>query len=88
MSIYSAIYLAFHIITLSKHALFEPLLHNARTKIDSRNLNFRNVLHPQLEETIAPVSEEDFEKFLGEQNKSLKKQIQEHRDIFLRLKDK
>lgn len=76
------------IITLSKHALFEPLLHDARTKMASRDLNYRDALHTQLEEYIAPVSEEDFEKFLGEQSKSLEKQIQEHRDIFLRLKDK
>lgn len=68
--------------------MFEPLLHDARTKMASRDLNFRDALHTQLEEYIAPVSEEDFEKFLGEQSKSLEKQIQEHRDIFLRLKDK
>lgn len=76
------------IITLSNHALFEPLLHDARTKMASRDLSFRDALHTQLEEYIAPVSEEDFEKFLGEQSKSLEKQIEEHRDIFLRLKDK
>lgn len=76
------------IITLSNHALFEPLLHDARTKMASRDLNFRDALHTQLEEYIAPVSEEDFERFLGEQSKSLEKQIEEHRDIFLRLKDK
>ncbi|MBJ6746430.1 DNA-binding protein [Streptococcus sp. 121] len=73
---------------LASHALFEPLLHDARTKMASRDLSFRDALHTQLAEYITPVTEEDFEKFLGEQSRSLEDQIEEHREIFQRLKDK
>ena len=73
---------------LATHPMQEPHLIHAREKMASRDLSFRNAKHEKLAEYIRPISEEDFERFIGEQSKSLEKQIQEHRDIFLRLKDK
>ncbi|MEX6293023.1 hypothetical protein AB6F27_13100 [Staphylococcus saprophyticus] len=65
-----------------------PLLNDVRIKMASRDLGFRDALHIELDEYINPVTQEEFEKFLGEQSKSLKQQIEEHKDVFLRLKDK
>lgn len=70
------------------HPLHEPHLNDVRTKMASRDLGFRDVIHLNLEEYISPITEDDFEKFLGDQSKSLEKQIQEHKEVFLRLKDK
>lgn len=65
-----------------------PLLNDARIKMASRDLGLRDALHIELDEYINPVTHDEFEKFLGEQSKSLEKQIQEHKDVFIRLKDK
>ncbi|MGX0674301.1 hypothetical protein [Staphylococcus hominis] len=72
----------------SEHPGNQPLLIDARTKMSSRDLGFRDALHYELEEYITPINKDDFEKFLGAQSKSLEQQIQEHKDVFLRLKDK
>lgn len=72
----------------SEHPLHQPYLQDARTKMASRDLGFRDALHYKLKEYIEPVSSEDFEKFLGEQSKSLEEQIDNHKDLFKRLKDK
>ena len=72
----------------SNHPLHTPHLNDARTKMASRDLGFRDALHYGLQEYITPVSEDDFESFLGEQSKALEQQIKEHKDVFLRLKDK
>lgn len=76
------------ISSFSSHPLQQPLLHNARTKMASRDLGFRDSLHISLQDYLEPVSKEDFEKFLGEQSKSLEEQISAHKDVFNRLRDK
>lgn len=63
-------------------------IEDARKKMSSRDLCFRDAYHEKLEDYITSVDPEDFEKFLGEKSKSLEKQIEEHREVFLRLKDK
>lgn len=72
----------------STHPVFEPYIIDSRTKMASRDLGFRNAYHHPLKEYINPVDKNDFEKFLGEQSKDLERQINEHKDVFLRLKDK
>lgn len=76
------------ILYFSEQALFKPLLDNARTLMASRDNSLRDIQHPNLSEYITAMSEEDYEKFLGEQSKSLEQQIKENRDVFERLKDK
>ena len=49
---------------------------------------FRDALHEQLQEYISVVSQQDFEKFLGEKSKSLEERLTENMDVFIRLKDK
>lgn len=80
---------ASHIIdNLASHPALSPFIENARNKMASRDLSFRDAEHEKLESYITSVDPEDFERFLGEKSKSLEQQIKEHRDIFLRLKDK
>jgi predicted transcriptional regulator len=74
--------------TFESHPLFKPLINDARAKMASRDLHFRDALHEKLEEYIKSVPQGDFEKFLGEKSKSLAKQIEETREVFKRLKNK
>ncbi len=76
------------IIDFSNHPSQKPLIDDARLKMASRDHCFRNAYHEKLEEYIRPISETDYEKFLGDKSKSLEKQIEEHRDVFERLRDK
>jgi len=67
---------------------WKPLLEDARVKMASRDLCFRDALHLQLEEYLAPLPKEDFEKFLGSSSVDVEKQLEEFHEIFKRLKDR
>lgn len=68
--------------------LWVPQLQDARTKMASRDLGFRESLHIRLREYIGAVPPEDFERFLGEKSKDLYTRLQEMEDVFKRLKDR
>ncbi|MGI2171567.1 DNA-binding protein [Shewanella sp. MF05960] len=72
------------------HPLFRPLITDARTKMASRDLCFRDALHEKLEAYIKSVPEADFERFLGEKSKSLEEQLSDPETlaVFKRLKDR
>ena len=73
-----------------KHPLFKPLILDARTKIASRDLCFRDALHEKLEAYIQSVPEADFERFLGEKSRSLEEQLSDPETLAVlkRLKDR
>ncbi|WP_055077391.1 hypothetical protein [Pseudanabaena sp. 'Roaring Creek'] len=73
----------------SNHYL-KPIIEDARTKMASRDLSFRDALHQKLEAYIQTVPETDFEKFLGEASRSLEEQLAhpEILAVFKRLKDR
>jgi hypothetical protein len=68
----------------------KPIIEDARTKMVSRDLGFRDALHQKLEAYIQSVPEGDFEKFLGEASRSLEEQLSDPTllDVFKRLKDR
>lgn len=74
--------------SLSEHPSTKTFIEQARTKMASRDLSFRDAEHKKLQNYITSVDPDDFERFLGNKSKSLEQQIREHRAIFLRLKDK
>ena len=78
------------IASFEKHPLFKPLILDARTKMASRDLCFRDALHEKLEAYIQSVPEADFERFLGEKSKSLEEQLSDPDTlaVFKRLKDR
>ncbi|MGP4933046.1 DNA-binding protein [Pseudoalteromonas nigrifaciens] len=78
------------IANFEKHPLFKPLILDARTKMASRDLCFRDALHEKLEAYIQSVPEADFERFLGEKSKSLEEQLSDPDTlaVFKRLKDR
>ncbi|AGW13149.1 hypothetical protein [Megalodesulfovibrio gigas] len=74
--------------TYTEHPQYAPLINQARTKMASRDLCFRDALHHKLEAYIQSVPEADFERFLGEKSKDLQERIAENLDVFKRLKDR
>ncbi|MFZ6771679.1 DNA-binding protein [Undibacterium sp. SXout7W] len=72
------------------HPLFIPLILDARTKMASRDLCFRDALHEKLSAYVKSVPEADFERFLGETSKSLEEQLNDPETlaVFKRLKDR
>lgn len=64
-----------------------PLLHDARTKMASRDLAFRDALHLKLEDYVQPITSDEYEKFIGEKSVSIEEQLEAAKDIFKRLKD-
>lgn len=78
-----------HLIHLfTSQRFWIPQLEDARTKMASRDYGFRDIIHTRLEKYIQSISPSDYQKFLGEQSKSLQERIDENIEIFKRLKDR
>ncbi len=77
-------------IQFESHPLFKPLILEARTKMASRDLGFRDALHKKLETYIQSVPEADFDSFLGETSRSLEERLSDPATlaVFKRLKDR
>ena len=71
-----------------RQAHWKPLIEKARMKMASRDLAFRDALHLQLKEYVAPVQREDYERFLGEKSMELTKRLEEAKDVMKRLKER
>ena len=63
-----------------------PYLEDARTKMASRDLCFREAHHDNIAEYISAVQPSDYEKFIGEHSDSFLQDLFEHRDVMKRLK--
>jgi hypothetical protein len=70
----------------TNHPQQHPYIEDARIKMASRDLHFRDALHQKLEEYIQSVSPADFERFLGEQSVEFDKQLEEAKEVMQRLK--
>lgn len=68
----------------------KPSIEDARVRMASRDLGFRDALHKKLEHYIQTVPESDFERFLGEKSKSLEERLSDERtlEVLKRLKDR
>jgi len=71
----------------SEHPLQRPHIEDARIKMASRDLHFRDAFHKKLESYINSISPADFERFIGEQSVNFDKQLGEAKDVYKRLKD-
>jgi hypothetical protein len=70
----------------AQHPQQRPYLEDARIKMASRDLHFRDAMHIKLEEYIQSVSPADFDKFLGEQSVNFEKQLEDAKEVLKRLK--
>lgn len=67
---------------------WEPLINSGRSKMASRDLALREAFHRQLEHYIKPLSNEEYDKFLGDKGDEIEKLMKENVDILKRLKDR
>ena len=72
------------------HPLFKPLMTDARAKMASRDLGFRDALHHKLDAYIQSIPEADFDRFLGDTSQSLEDRLSDPATlaVFKRLKDR
>ncbi len=75
-------------VEFENQKLWEPMREKARCKMASRDMEFRDALHENLKEYIGSVSQDDFERFLGEKSMELDKRLEEYRDALKRLKER
>lgn len=66
------------------------IIDDARTKMASRDMSFRDALHENLKSYLQTVPEGDVDTFLGDASRSLKEQLSdpETLEVFKRLKDR
>lgn len=70
------------------NSIYEPLREKVRGLMASRDMAFRDALHEKLKNHITPLSEEEFDKFLGERSMDLEERILNNIDVFKRLKER
>ncbi len=64
----------------------QPYLHDARTKMASRDFGFRNAYHGNIAEYLKAVSPEEFEKFIGSESIDFNQILEDNKDVLKRLK--
>lgn len=72
----------------AKSPVMTPFLYDARQKMASRDLGFRDVLHENIAEYLKALSPEEFERFIGSESLDLEKLLDndENRAVLNRLK--
>ncbi len=71
---------------LAQHPLQAPYLYDARTKMASRDLGFRDAYHGNIAEYLKAVTPDEFERFIGSQSVDFDKILEENADTLRRLK--
>lgn len=71
---------------LSESPMQTPYLNDARTKMASRDLGFRDAYHGNIAEYLRAVTPEEYERFIGSQSVDFDKILEENQDVLRRLK--
>lgn len=71
---------------LANHPLMEPIVYDARQKMASRDLAFRDVYHGNIAEYLKAVSPEEYDKFIGNISVDFDKLLDENKAVLDRLK--
>lgn len=71
---------------LAKHPMQTPYIYDARQKMASRDLAFRDVYHGNIAEYLKAVSSEEYERFLGSLSVDFDRLLDENKDVLERLK--
>lgn len=68
----------------------KPMIDDARVRMASRDLGFRDALHQKLEAYVQAVPEADYERFLGERSAALEERLSDPKllAVLQRLKDR
>lgn len=71
---------------LANHPLQIPYLNDARSKMASRDYNFRDAYHGNIAEYLRAVTPEEFERFIGDQSVDFDQILAGNKDVLQRLK--
>lgn len=71
---------------LSSSPAMIPFINDARSKMASRDLGLRDVLHENLEEYLRAVAPEEYERFIGSESIDFDKLLSDNSDVLMRLK--
>lgn len=64
----------------------QPYLNDARTKMASRDLGFRDAYHGNIAEYLRAVTPEEFERFIGSESVDFDRILEDNKDVLKRLK--
>lgn len=71
---------------LAEHPMQKPYITDARTKMASRDLSFRDAYHGNIAEYLKAVTPEEYERFIGAQSVDFDKILDDNKDVLQRLK--
>ena len=71
---------------LAEHPMQKPYLNDARAKMASRDLSFRDAYHGNIAEYLRAVTPEEFERFIGDQSVDFDHILADNKDVLKRLK--
>jgi hypothetical protein len=71
---------------LAQHPSQTPYLHEARSKMASRDFGFRDAYHGNIAEYLKAVTPEEFERFIGSESVDFDVILEENKDVLKRLK--
>jgi hypothetical protein len=70
----------------AEHPFQQPYLNDARTKMASRDLGFRDALHNNIAEYVKALTPEEFDRFIGDKSIDFDTILEENKDVLKRLK--
>jgi len=70
----------------SEHPFQQPHLSDARTKMASRDLSFRDAYHGNIAEYLKAVTPEEYERFIGSESIDFDSILEANQDVLKRLK--
>lgn len=71
---------------LAESPMQKPYLDDARAKMASRDLSFRDAYHGNIEEYLRAVTPEEYERFIGDKSIDIDQLLDENSDVLKRLK--
>ncbi|MDE6079357.1 MAG: DNA-binding protein [Duncaniella sp.] len=71
---------------LAAAPMMEPFIHDARTKMASRDVAFRDAWHDNLTEYLRAVTSDEFDKFIGDASINFDNILEANREVLKRLK--
>ncbi len=74
------------IMKLAEAPMQKPYLDDARAKMASRDLSFRDAYHSNIEEYLRAVSPEEYDRFIGDKSIDIDQILEENSDVLKRLK--
>lgn len=74
------------ITQLAEQPSQQPYINDARTKMASRDLGFRDAYHGNIAEYLRAITTEEFERFIGNQSIDFETILEENKDVLKRLK--